>query len=110
MLRVLLLADTHLGFDLPWKPRVERRRRGPDFFANYRRALAPARRGEVDLVVHGGDVLFGSKNQAAASSFSSSRLPIIFLITGVNTRKTPPETITMVATVLNSDGSGISSM
>lgn len=60
-LRVLLLADTHLGFDLPWKPRVERRRRGPDFFANYERALAPAPAGDVDLVVHGGDVLFRSK-------------------------------------------------
>ena len=60
-LRVLLLADTHLGFDFPFKPRVERRRRGPDFFANYERALAPARRGDVDLVVHGGDVLFRSK-------------------------------------------------
>jgi exonuclease SbcD len=55
-LRVLLLADTHLGFDLPLTPRVKRRRRGPDFLANYRRALAPALAGEVDLVVHGGDV------------------------------------------------------
>ncbi len=27
--RILLLADTHLGFDLPFKPRVQRRRRGP---------------------------------------------------------------------------------
>ncbi len=61
MLRVLLLADTHLGFDLPARPRVERRRRGPDFFANLDRALAPARGGEVDLVVHGGDLLYRSK-------------------------------------------------
>jgi DNA repair exonuclease SbcCD nuclease subunit len=61
ILRVLLIADTHLGFDLPLRPRVERRRRGPDFFANYERALEPARRGEIDLVVHGGDVLFRSK-------------------------------------------------
>lgn len=60
-LRVLLLADTHLGFDFPLRPRVQRRRRGPDFFANTRAALAPARRGEVDLVVHGGDVLYRSK-------------------------------------------------
>ncbi len=60
-LRALLIADTHLGFDLPLRPRVERRRRGPDFFANYQRALAPALRREVDLVVHGGDVLFRSK-------------------------------------------------
>ncbi len=59
--RVLLLADTHLGFDLPHRPKVERRRRGPDFFANFERALEPARRGEVDFVVHGGDVLFRSK-------------------------------------------------
>ena len=59
--RVLLLADTHLGFDLPLRPRVERRRRGPDFFANFERALEPARRGQVDLVVHGGDLLFRSK-------------------------------------------------
>jgi DNA repair exonuclease SbcCD nuclease subunit len=55
-LRVLLLADTHLGFDLPLTPRVHRRRRGPDFLANYERALAPALFEEVDLVVHGGDV------------------------------------------------------
>jgi exonuclease SbcD len=55
-LRVLLLADTHVGFDLPLTPRVHRRRRGPDFLANHERALAPALAGEVDLVVHGGDV------------------------------------------------------
>lgn len=61
MLRVLLVADTHLGFDLPRHPRVARPRRGPDFFANLERALSPAHRGEVDLVVHGGDLLFRSR-------------------------------------------------
>ena len=60
-IRVLLVADTHLGFDLPLRPRVERRRRGSDFFANFRRALEPARTGRVDLVVHGGDLLYRSK-------------------------------------------------
>jgi DNA repair exonuclease SbcCD nuclease subunit len=60
-LRVLLLADTHLGLDLPERPRVERRRRGSDFFDNFRRALAPALAREVDLVVHGGDLLFRSR-------------------------------------------------
>ncbi len=54
--RILFLADSHLGFDLPVNPRVQRRRRGHDFLANYRRALAPALAGEADLVVHGGDV------------------------------------------------------
>lgn len=59
--RILFVSDTHLGFDLPRRPRVTRRRRGPDFFHSFERALAPARRGEVDVVVHGGDVLFRSR-------------------------------------------------
>jgi len=60
-IRILHIADTHLGFDYAFRPRVHRRRRGPDFFENYERALEPARAGRVDLVVHGGDVLFRSK-------------------------------------------------
>jgi DNA repair exonuclease SbcCD nuclease subunit len=61
MIKVLLLADTHLGFDQPQRPRVKRRRRGPDFFANTRRALEPARLGEIELVAHGGDLRYRSK-------------------------------------------------
>lgn len=60
-IRVLFLADTHLGFDLPLKPRVVRRRRGHDFLANFERALKPALAGEVDLVIHGGDLLCRSR-------------------------------------------------
>ena len=60
-LRILLLADTHIGFDLPVRPRIERRRRGHDFAANFQRALQPALRGEVDLVVHGGDLFDRSR-------------------------------------------------
>ena len=60
-IRILLLADSHLGFDLPLRPRVRRRRRGHDFQANHEAALAPALRGEVDLVVHGGDVFHRSR-------------------------------------------------
>ena len=61
-MRILLVADTHIGFDLPQRqPRVTRRRRGHDFLDNFRRALEPALRGQVDLVVHGGDLLFRSK-------------------------------------------------
>jgi exonuclease SbcD len=59
--RVLLLADSHLGFDLPVRPRIERRRRGHDFLANYGSALQPALAGEVDIVVHAGDVFDRSK-------------------------------------------------
>jgi len=55
-IRLLFLADSHLGIDLPIRPRVGRRRRGFDFLANYATALAAALSGDVDLVVHGGDV------------------------------------------------------
>lgn len=61
LIRILLVADSHLGFDLPVRPRIERRRRGHDFLANYGRALAPAFAGEVDVVVHAGDVFDRSK-------------------------------------------------
>ncbi|MFH1134871.1 MAG: metallophosphoesterase [Pseudomonadota bacterium] len=60
-MKILFLSDTHLGFDLPLRPRVERPRRGRDFFANFRLALAPALEGRVDLVVHGGDLFFRSR-------------------------------------------------
>jgi DNA repair exonuclease SbcCD nuclease subunit len=56
--RVLFVSDTHLGFDLPGRPRVARRRRGDDFFQNLERSLEPARSGEADVVVHGGDLLY----------------------------------------------------
>lgn len=64
-IRVLFLADTHLGFDLPLRPRVARRRRGHDFQANFEAALAPALRGQCDLVVHGGDLFHRSLPPAA---------------------------------------------
>lgn len=53
MIRVLLLADTHLGqYD--------------DSYATFAEALRPALRGDVDLVVHGGDVFFRSRVKADA--------------------------------------------
>lgn len=60
-MRLLFLSDTHLGFDLPSRPRVARRRRGDDFFRCFERALAPALAGEVDAVLHGGDLLYRSR-------------------------------------------------
>ena len=60
-IRILFLADTHLGFELPTRPRIKRRRRGHDFLANYATALQPALSGDVDLVVHGGDVFNRSR-------------------------------------------------
>lgn len=60
-MKVLFVSDTHLGLDLPAKPRVTRRRRGGDFFKNFELALEPALRGEVDVVLHGGDLLHRPK-------------------------------------------------
>ena len=60
-IRVLFLSDTHLGFDLPLKPKIKRRRRGIDFFKNYELALQPAFAKNVDMVIHGGDLFFRSK-------------------------------------------------
>jgi DNA repair exonuclease SbcCD nuclease subunit len=76
-LRVLFVSDTHLGFDLPAQPRVERRRRGDDFFACFERALEPARRGEADVVVHGGDLLYRSR--VPASLVQRALLPLLRL-------------------------------
>ena len=73
MVRILFLADTHLGFDLPLHPRVERRRRGDDFFANFRLALEPALRGEVNLVLHGGDIFFSSQPRIAGAGADGIR-------------------------------------
>lgn len=60
-MRVLFVSDTHLGIDMPARPRVQRPRRGQDFRDNFERALEPARNGEVDVVVHGGDLLYRSR-------------------------------------------------
>ncbi len=62
--RILFLADTHLGIDLPARPKIVRRRRGHDFFVNYERALQAAREQRVHAVIHGGDVFYRSRVRA----------------------------------------------
>jgi DNA repair exonuclease SbcCD nuclease subunit len=97
VIKILFLSDTHLGFDLPFRPRVQKRRRGPDFFENFQRALQPARRGEVDCVVHGGDILFRSKVPAALvemafsplRELAASGIPV-FVVPGNHERSTIP--------------------
>ena len=66
-IRLLFVADSHLGLDLPVRARVGRRRRGFDFLANYSTALAPALSREVDIVVHGGDVFNRSAPHASVA-------------------------------------------
>ena len=74
VIRLLFLADTHLGFDYPFRPRIQRRRRGDDFLTNFRRALQPAVKGCVDAVVHGGDLFFRSRVPAQLVDMAFSPL------------------------------------
>jgi len=85
-MRILHLGDTHLG-------RVQRTWNGPpgwsradDHHAAFLAALAPALRGEVDLVVHAGDVFDRSRPpmpavRAAASLLRRvvARVPVVLL-------------------------------
>ncbi|PLX19352.1 MAG: hypothetical protein C0599_11010 [Salinivirgaceae bacterium] len=58
MLKIIFLADTHLGFDFPLKPKKEKRRRGIDFFNNFDKILEYAKKINANLVIHGGDLFF----------------------------------------------------
>ena len=58
MIKIIFLADTHLGFDFPIRPKKEKRRRGGDFFDNFDFILEYAKKEKADLVIHGGDLFF----------------------------------------------------
>lgn len=72
--RILHLADSHLGADLPARPRTNRPRRGDDFVASYRRVLAPALEGGFDLVIHAGDVFDRPRPNNAAMTAAAEPL------------------------------------
>jgi len=99
-IRILLCADTHLGFDQPIRPRIERRRRGPDFFANFRRVLDRARQGRFDLVVHGGDLFFRSRVPGSIvdrvyrmlSEFAAHGIPLV-IVPGNHERSVLPSSL-----------------
>lgn len=57
-LKILFLADSHLGFDLAVHPQKVRRRRGEDFFGNFERILQYALDNQADLILHGGDLFY----------------------------------------------------
>ncbi len=58
MIKIIFLADTHLGFDYPLRPKKEKRRRGTDFFKNFDEVLTYAKNMKADLVIHGGDLFY----------------------------------------------------
>jgi exonuclease SbcD len=96
-MRILLMADTHLGFDFPFRPRIQRRRRGEDFLANYKRSLQPAYHGKVDAIIHAGDLLF--RSQVAARLVDMAFAPLkeiadlgvdVFIVPGNHERSRIP--------------------
>ena len=99
-LRILLFGDTHLGFDFSLRPRVQRRRRGPDFFHNFHRVLRYAAETGPDLVAHGGDFFFRSRvprkivDMAYESLYDFAQTGIPFLIVpGNHERSKMPESL-----------------
>ena len=99
-IRILLLADTHLGLDFPIRPRVQRRRRGPDFFERFHQVLDHAKETRPDLVVHGGDLFFRSKLPpsivdrvyTALLEFARHGIPLI-LVPGNHERSRLPDSL-----------------
>ena len=60
-IRILHLADSHIGADLPRRRRHERPRRGDDLITSYQRVLQFAYDYRVDAVIHAGDIFDSPK-------------------------------------------------
>ena len=61
MIRVLFLADTHLGENLAITPGMNAANLKNSHFVNFHKALSMAFEKKVDFVVHGGDLFYRSK-------------------------------------------------
>ncbi|MCF7859273.1 MAG: DNA repair exonuclease [Candidatus Cloacimonetes bacterium] len=102
MLKIIFFADTHLGVDYTINPKVERRRRGEDFFANFQKVLDYANETHADLVIHGGDFFFRSKVPAPIVdraydilyNFAENDIPFI-IVPGNHERSVLPSSILM---------------
>ncbi len=76
-MRYLHLTDTHLGVDRWFLGAPPDWRRSDDHLAAMSRALEPARRGEVDMVIHSGDLFDRSKPPARAVAGAAALLAAI---------------------------------
>ncbi|NQV18246.1 MAG: DNA repair exonuclease [Armatimonadetes bacterium] len=102
MLKIVFFADTHLGVDHPINPRMNRRRRGKDFFDNYQKVLSYAAESQTDLVLHGGDFFFRSKVPAPIVDkaydilydFAENEIPFV-IVPGNHERSVLPTSILM---------------
>ena len=102
MLKIVFFADTHLGVDYPINPKVDRRRRGEDFFDNYKKVLDYAVESDADIVLHGGDFFFRSKVPAPIVDraydilydFAKNGIPFV-IVPGNHERSVLPTSILM---------------
>ena len=100
LVHFLFLADTHLGFDEPLRPRSRNPHRGLDFFANFHRILEVARAERADAVVHGGDLFYRSRvpdslidrAMAPLVELAEAGIPV-FLVPGNHERSSLPQTL-----------------
>jgi DNA repair exonuclease SbcCD nuclease subunit len=60
-IKIIFLADSHLGFDFILRPKKDIRRRGPDFFANFDKIIEYAKQVKADLIIHGGDLFYRTR-------------------------------------------------
>lgn len=102
MIKILFFADTHLGFDHPIRPQIDRRRRGHDFFKNFNKVLNYAVDNKIDLVINGGDFFDTDNvhteivNLAYETVFDFAEKGIPFLIVpGNHERSVLPDSILM---------------
>lgn len=72
--KILHTADTHIGAELPRRPRLPGRRRGDDFVDALNRVLAVARGENVNLVIHAGDLF--DNHCPSSSAVLAAVLPI----------------------------------
>lgn len=99
-LRILHLADSHIGAELPARPRSSGPRRGDDFVNSYQRVLERAREYDVDLILHCGDLWDRSRPSEAAIAAAAMPLlklagdgiPIV-LLPGNHERSALPDTL-----------------
>ncbi len=97
---IVFLADTHLGFDYPVRPRSDRVRRGADFFNNFYAVLSYAKEQKADLLLHGGDLFFRSKVHLsivdrayqALSDIAEAGIPVV-LVPGNHERSLLPQSL-----------------
>lgn len=97
---ILLIADTHLGEDYPFRSSRTELHRGEDFFRNMKAALASIDEYNVDFVVHGGDLFYRSRFPARLvnmalepfMSIAEAGVPVL-IVPGNHERSLIPRTL-----------------